>query len=376
MNFMKIINSIVKFLNSILNIIISAMVVFALIIGIYATYDINSVYKKADINKELADLKPGTRNFSIKNLQEINPDICGWIRIDGTNIDYPVLQGKDNTLYMSKDYKKEYSAGGSIFLDYRNNENFEDDYSILFGHNMKEDMMFSDVRKFLDKNFFDTHTTGRLYVESTVYKIDVYAVSEVSSHEKVIYDIRLYANDKNKEVIDKINEILTFKSDIELNNDSKILALSTCSSAGTDDRTVLFAKLTETENSDELIEIESNINSEINVEKEKKRRVITGLSTRGKTLLALTIVVIIIFIIAIKKSIENKKYQATNKKKHRSHSKADEKRILIEKRKELERQAKKQQKTDLIEQKNLERLQEIEKIQEKQIERNRKKGKH
>ena len=73
-----------------------------------------------------------------------------FIFIRPTNIDYPILAGEDNTSYLKTDYKGDYSPAGSIFLDYRNSRSLDDDYFVVYGHNMAKGLMFSDIKKYIN----------------------------------------------------------------------------------------------------------------------------------------------------------------------------------------------------------------------------------
>ncbi|MCG4817374.1 class B sortase, partial [Collinsella aerofaciens] len=74
--------------------------------------------------------------LSFEQLKELNPEVFGWLTVYGTNIDYPVTQGKDNWKYVNTNALGEYSLSGAIFLDYTNRKDFQDFNSILYGHHM------------------------------------------------------------------------------------------------------------------------------------------------------------------------------------------------------------------------------------------------
>ena len=80
-------------------------------------------------------------------LKAINPEVIGWIQIEGTSISYPIMKGKDNDYYLKHTFEGNYNAAGSIFIDYTNNSNFEDCNTIIYGHNMKNGSMFGLLRK-------------------------------------------------------------------------------------------------------------------------------------------------------------------------------------------------------------------------------------
>lgn len=132
-------------------------------------------------------------------LQELNPDIVAWLRIPGV-MDYPVVQGKDNAYYLKHTFKKEYNIAGSIFLDYRNQKDFSDPKSIIYGHNMKDGSMFHVLRKFQNLDFFREHQKLYLYLpEGGRLVFDIIACEEVSSDSEV-YQL-VTENTKMKEIM-------------------------------------------------------------------------------------------------------------------------------------------------------------------------------
>ena len=90
-------------------------------------------------------------------LQAINPDVIGWIMIEGTVINYPIVQGMDNEYYLHKTFRDKTNQGGTIFLDAENQENFTSDNSILYGHNLKTGKMFGSLRFYEDKEYWKDH---------------------------------------------------------------------------------------------------------------------------------------------------------------------------------------------------------------------------
>lgn len=171
---------------------------------------------------------------------------AGWIRIDNTNIDYPVVIGEDNTEYLNNDYKKEYSITGSIFIDYRNDRNFKDDYTIIYGHNLKADLMFAEIINYQNKEYFDEHSTGMLYTGNKIYKIDVIYFESINAYSKV-YSLALRRNGQNKELLEEFEKNVINKSSVKVSSKDKLILLSTCNSSDTETRSVLIGKLTEVE---------------------------------------------------------------------------------------------------------------------------------
>ena len=110
-------------------------------------------------------------------LQQINPDIVAWLRIPGV-LDYPVVQGTDNSYYLHNTFRKEYNIAGSIFLDARNASDFSDSKNIIYGHNMRNGSMFHVLRKFQDLDFYQANREIWLYLpDGSVQVYEIVAVS-------------------------------------------------------------------------------------------------------------------------------------------------------------------------------------------------------
>ena len=98
-----------------------------------------------------------------EQLWKINPDIIGWISIDGTNINNPVLQAEDNTKYLTAGYDGAENFAGAVFLDYECERNFSGQHNILYGHNMKDGSMFHDLVNFKKKSYYRSHQNITVY---------------------------------------------------------------------------------------------------------------------------------------------------------------------------------------------------------------------
>lgn len=174
---------------------------------------------------------------------KLNKDVVGWIKIFDTHISYPVVQGKDNQEYLNKDVFGEFSFSGSIFLDYRNACDFTDSYSIIYGHHMEYGAMFGDVVEFKNGDYFQEHKTGALFLLDDTYKITLFACVETQEFNNKIYNPIVQGKDNLDTLLKYIKDEAVQYRDISLNHDDKIIGLSTCAEAGTNERVVLFGRL-------------------------------------------------------------------------------------------------------------------------------------
>ena len=229
-----------------------ALILFVLLI-LYAAHSIwytHSLQKDSFLSEELAQYKPDGRSPSLGELMKINPDVRAWICIDDTNIDYPVVQGKDDFEYLNKTVLGEFSLAGSIFLSSDNKKDFSNKYNLVHGHHVEGGAMLADVVEFRDASFFNEHQKGTLWYPSSggrakVDRIEIFAVLQTSGDDGVIYGPpSRIKEDSFNELIGDVLEKAIQKRSVKFEKNSRVIALSTCENAVDIDRVVLFGKLT------------------------------------------------------------------------------------------------------------------------------------
>ena len=122
------------------------------LIGGYTMYDTLLIYN-ASSGADLRSFRPMMTEEEgfVWDMSALSEDVVAWLTVDDTNIDYPVMQGVDNSEYLNKDPFGEYSLAGSIFLDARNAPDFTDPYSLIYGHHMEYGRMFGALDEFLNE---------------------------------------------------------------------------------------------------------------------------------------------------------------------------------------------------------------------------------
>lgn len=108
-------------------------------------------------------------------LREINPDLVGWIYIEGTEINYPVVQGADNQYYLKHLFTGEWNSSGCIFLGARNCTDLSDRNSILYGHHMKDGSMFHGLMEYKSQEYYDEHPTVLFLTPDANYEVKIFA---------------------------------------------------------------------------------------------------------------------------------------------------------------------------------------------------------
>lgn len=205
--------------------------------------EVQDIYEGFD-DAALAD-DSGQMRPQFDALHKINPEIVGWISIDDTKINYPVLQADDNEYYLNRNYKLEESRAGSVFMDYRNDVTFGDRNLILYGHNMKDGSMFKHLNKFREEDFFKSHP--EVYVDTLYESADaeVFAVYYTTTDFDYIQTDFASAEDYGQ-LLQQIKEKSMYEADVEVNENDRIVTLSTCDYTLDPDegRLVVHAKLT------------------------------------------------------------------------------------------------------------------------------------
>ncbi|MDY2881481.1 MAG: class B sortase [Romboutsia timonensis] len=222
-----------KILNKIVNIVL----ILIIFICIYNISEKLIEYNKADNSYEKIRVEKEE-----ENLYDKYEDYRGWIKIDNTNINYPIVQGKDNSFYLDKDINKNYLSSGSIFMNYLNH-GFNDENTVLFGHHMRNKTMFAQLKKYKEKEFFYGDNDIVIEVENDKvlkYKVfSAYVTDSKDNYIKTNFDDK----DQYKEFLEDIKNKSQYKSDIDVNENDKIITLSTCSYEFNDARMVVHGKL-------------------------------------------------------------------------------------------------------------------------------------
>jgi sortase B len=180
-------------------------------------------------------------NPTLSDLQKINPDVCAWLTVDDTNIDYPVVQGETNMEYINKDVYGEFSMSGSVFLDYRNDVDFSDYYSLIYAHHMEGKVMFGELTEFQKKSYFNKHTSGTLCLPETTYQIRWFACIETNAYDYTVFDPTGYeTKEDQEELLQHIKDCAVQYREVDDTEENQLIALSTCLDLTTNGRVLLF----------------------------------------------------------------------------------------------------------------------------------------
>ncbi len=187
--------------------------------------------------------------LKLEELQNINPEIIGWLEIENTDINYPVLQTNNNSFYMNHNYKKEYSTNGSVFLDKDFDWNRPSDNLLIYGHNMKNNTMFQSLLNYKNKKYYNQHPTIKFTTNNEDANYEIISAFESRVYYKSEKNVFRYyyfinAQDKNEynEFITNCKKASLYDTNKTANYGDQLLTLSTCSYHTKDGRFAVVAK--------------------------------------------------------------------------------------------------------------------------------------
>lgn len=211
------------------------------------TYEINekSYDNEVIINENEKDIYFDYMNLKfidvdINKLKTFNPDTIGFIKVMGTNINYPFVQTIDNDYYLNRSYDKTYNNAGWIFLDYRNNE-FNDKNTIIYGHGRINGTMFGSLKDTLKSSWQNNKDNYIIKIstekENSIWQIfSVYKIATTSDYLQTTF-----SDNEFESFISLIKGRSSYNFETNVTNEDKVLTLSTC--YNDNDKMVVHAKL-------------------------------------------------------------------------------------------------------------------------------------
>lgn len=164
--------------------------------------------------------------------REVSDDIYAWIYIPNTNVDYPVFQHPtDNTYYLEHNVDGSEGYPGCIYTENYNSKDFSDPQTVIYGHNMRDGTMFSDLHKYEEQEFFDENKYVYIYTEDMVYVYRIFAAYQTNNaHQLLNFDFskkeNLLTYLENVRALG--SELKIFDDDVVFSGDAQVLTLSTC----------------------------------------------------------------------------------------------------------------------------------------------------
>ena len=204
--------------------------------------------------KRYENLQQQFKSESMSNKNEVRPQfsklesfikaIVGWIQLNGTSLNYPVLQGKTNHDYLRKDFDHEKTRKGSIFMDYRNSIKTPNANTIIYGHHMGDNTMFDVLEKYLKQSYFDQHKDIQYDTKYGKYQLEVFSAYRTTTKDNYI-QTDFKTPSEFQQFINNTKNKSEIQSKVQINAQDKVVTLSTCEDAynQTSGRIVVVAKL-------------------------------------------------------------------------------------------------------------------------------------
>lgn len=221
-----------KILVTFIQIVLIAVIIFS---GIKIIEWIKSNKKNKDIMSEIKEnvvinneMDSNNEEYKIDfaKLKQKNSDAIAWIKVNGTDIDFPVVKGTDNSYYLTHNFDKEKNKAGWIFADYRNKFDGTDKNIIIYGHNMKNGSMFASLKDVIKEEWYNNENNKyiALITENENCKYQVFSVYQTETEEYY-----LQTNISNfKEFVEKIKGRSKKDFNVDIKETDSILTLSTC----------------------------------------------------------------------------------------------------------------------------------------------------
>ena len=187
-------------------------------------------------------IKMNLINVDFSNLKSENSDTVGWIQVNGTNINYPFVQTKDNDYYLKHSFNRNYNNAGWVFLDYRNNLSNLDKNTIIYAHGRYDGTMFGSLKNILTSGWLK-NTDNYVIKLSTEYENtlwQVFSVYRIPTTNDYI-QVKFTSNEQFLQFANMLKERSQFDFKTDVSENDHILTLSTC--YNDNEKVVLHAKL-------------------------------------------------------------------------------------------------------------------------------------
>lgn len=185
-------------------------------------------------------------NIDLQQLHAINNDFVGWIKIDDTSINYPVMQSINNpNYYLNRDFYKKYSSYGTPYISEQCNINISDNL-IIYGHHMKNEKMFGALENYKLKDFYEAHKIIDFITLEGKEKYEIFAVFKTVVYSQQDFKYYEFINFNSENELDifvkKCKELSLYETNVKPKYEDKLVTLSTCEYSNKNGRLVVIAR--------------------------------------------------------------------------------------------------------------------------------------
>ena len=242
----------VRIRNGALNVITVCLIGIILVSGykigktMWEYHVAKSAYTSISEKTAKVDPKQFTGVVDWKALKKVNPDVQGWLYQKGTVINYPVVQGTDNDTYLQTRFDKQWSGGGTLFVDCRMEKDFKGFNSIIYGHHMKDGSMFRSIRGYTKEDgYYDKHKTLELATPHGNYHLVVFSAFITKATDEDTYKMT-YDEAEKQAYIDRAwerSELPITRDSVDVTKNDRLVTLSTCAYDYEEARYIVMCKM-------------------------------------------------------------------------------------------------------------------------------------
>lgn len=242
----------VRIRNGALNVITVCLIGIILVSGykigktMWEYHVAKSAYTNISEKTAKVDSKQFTGVVDWKALKKVNPDVQGWLYQKGTVINYPVVQGTDNDTYLHTRFDKQWSGGGTLFVDCRMEKDFRGFNSIIYGHHMKDGSMFRSIRGYTKEDgYYDKHKTLELATPHGNYHLVVFSAFITKATDEDTYKMT-YDEAEKQAYIDRAwerSELPITRDSVDVTKNDRLVTLSTCAYDYEEARYIVMCKM-------------------------------------------------------------------------------------------------------------------------------------
>ena len=164
-------------------------------------------------------------------LKQTNSNTVGWIKVEGTNINYPFVQANDNNFYLTHSYDKSYNTAGWVFLDYRNNIKRADKNTIIYAHGRLDKTMFGSLRNYKDQTYWGYHPFVYIYDDNGGHRYEIFSAYEADVTSNT-YLVGFKDETEKQDFLDECVKQSVIQTNVVPTLNDRILTLSTCTNTG------------------------------------------------------------------------------------------------------------------------------------------------
>ena len=205
-----------------------------------------SAYTNISEKTAKVDPKQFTGVVDWRALKKVNPDVQGWLYQKDTVINYPVVQGTDNDTYLHTRFDKQWSGGGTLFVDCRMEKDFKGFNSIIYGHHMKDGSMFRSIRGYTKEDgYYDKHKTLELATPHGNYHLVVFSAFITKATDEDTYKMT-YDEAEKQAYIDRAwdrSELPITRDSVDVTKNDRLVTLSTCAYDYEEARYIVMCKM-------------------------------------------------------------------------------------------------------------------------------------